>query len=131
MLGLLFIDLDGFKEVNDTLGHELGDQLLLVVSQRFIGCLRGSDTVSRLGGDEFTVILRAIPTIEVAARIAQKILSSINELIILEGHIVQVSASIGISIYPLNSEDSQTLIQQADAAMYRAKQSGKNCYFFP
>lgn len=130
LLGLLFIDLDGFKKVNDTLGHELGDRLLLNVSQRFISCLRGSDIVSRLGGDEFTVILRAIPTIEAAAKIAQKILSSINESIILEGHIVNVSASIGISIYPLNSEDSQTLIQQADAAMYRAKELGKNCYKF-
>ena len=130
LLGLLFIDLDGFKQVNDTLGHELGDRLLLTVSQRFIGCLRGSDTVSRLGGDEFTVILRAIPTIEVAAKVAQKILSSINESIILEGHIVNISASIGISIYPLNSEDSQTLIQQADVAMYRAKELGKNCYRF-
>ena len=130
LLGLLFIDLDGFKQVNDTLGHELGDRLLLTVSQRFIGCLRGSDIVSRLGGDEFTVILRAIPTIEVAAKIAQNILSSINESIILEGHIVKISASIGISIYPLNSENSHTLIQQADAAMYRAKELGKNCYRF-
>lgn len=131
LLGLLFIDLDGFKQVNDTLGHELGDRLLLTVSQRFIGCLRGSDTVSRLGGDEFTVILRAIPKIEVAAKIAQKILCSINKSIVLEGHTVKISASIGISVYPLNSEDSQTLIQQADTAMYRAKQLGKNCYSFP
>ena len=130
LLGLLFIDLDGFKQVNDTFGHELGDRLLLTVSQRFISCLRGSDTVSRLGGDEFTVILRAIPTIEVAAKVAQKILSSINESIILEGHPVNISASIGISIYPFNSEDSQTLIQQADAAMYHAKELGKNCYRF-
>ena len=130
LLGLLFIDLDGFKQVNDTLGHELGDRLLLSVSKRLISCLRGSDIVSRLGGDEFTVILRAIPTVEVAAKIAQKILSSMNESIILEGHIVKISASIGISIYPLNSEDSQILIQKADAAMYSAKQVGKNCYKF-
>ncbi len=130
LLGLLFIDLDGFKQVNDTFGHELGDRLLLSVSQRLIGCLRGSDIVSRLGGDEFTVILRAIPTVEIAAIIAQKILVAMNESIILEGHIIKISASIGVSIYPLNAEDSQTLIKQADAAMYRAKELGKNCYRF-
>ncbi|MDJ0696670.1 CHASE2 domain-containing protein [Mastigocoleus sp. MO_188.B34] len=130
LLGLLFIDLDGFKQVNDTFGHELGDSLLSAVSQRLISCLRGSDIVSRLGGDEFTVILRAIPTVEMAATMAQKILAAMNESIIIEGHIIKISASIGISIYPLSAEDSQTLIQQADAAMYRAKELGKNCYRF-
>ncbi|MBU7587138.1 MAG: CHASE2 domain-containing protein [Nostoc sp. TH1S01] len=128
LLGLLFIDLDGFKQVNDTLGHDMGDRLLVIIAQRLSNCLRGSDTVSRLGGDEFTVILRAIPEIQVAARVAEKILASITEPIVLSGYTTKISASIGISIYPINSQDVETLIQQADAAMYRAKHLGKNRY---
>lgn len=130
LLGLLFIDLDGFKRVNDTLGHEIGDRLLVTVSQRLSNCLRGSDTVSRLGGDEFTVILRAIPQVQVASKVAEKILSTIKEPIVLDGYTTNVSASIGISIYPINSNDSETLIKQADSAMYRAKHLGKNRYEF-
>ncbi|MBD2436168.1 CHASE2 domain-containing protein [Nostoc sp. FACHB-110] len=128
LLGLLFIDLDGFKQVNDTLGHDMGDRLLVIVAQRLSNCLRGSDTVSRLGGDEFTVILRAIPNVQVAARVATKILASITEPIVLAGYTTKISASIGISIYPVNSQDSESLIKQADAAMYRAKHLGKNRY---
>lgn len=130
MVGLLFIDLDGFKKVNDTLGHEMGDRLLITVAKRLSNCLRGSDTVARLGGDEFTVILRAIPNEVVAAKVAEKILLTITEPILLEGNVARVSASIGISIYPLNSHDSKTLTNQADAAMYRAKHMGKNRYEF-
>jgi len=126
LLALMFIDLDGFKQVNDTLGHEIGDRLLVTVAQRLSNCLRGSDTVTRLGGDEFTVILRAIPKIEIVARVAEKILSTITEPIVLDQHTTRVSASIGISIYPFNSHQSETLIKQADAAMYRAKHLGKN-----
>ncbi|MBE9005670.1 CHASE2 domain-containing protein [Fortiea sp. LEGE XX443] len=128
LLGLLFIDLDGFKQVNDTLGHDMGDRLLVIVAQRLSNCLRGSDTVSRLGGDEFTVILRAIPDVQVAARVAEKILTSITEPIVLSGYTTKISASIGLSIYPINSQDTETLIKQADAAMYRAKHLGKNRY---
>ncbi|MBD2206505.1 CHASE2 domain-containing protein [Calothrix sp. FACHB-1219] len=130
LLGLLFIDLDGFKQVNDTLGHEIGDRLLVTVGQRLSNCLRGSDTVSRLGGDEFTVIVRAIPNIQVAAKVAEKILGTITEPIVLDEYTTRVSASIGISIYPLNSQDSDNLIKQADTAMYRAKNLGKNRYEF-
>ncbi|AFY41443.1 CHASE2 domain-containing protein [Nostoc sp. PCC 7107] len=128
LLGLLFIDLDGFKQINDTLGHDMGDRLLVIVAQRLNNCLRGSDTVSRLGGDEFTVILRAIPDVQIAARVAEKILASIMEPIVLSGYATKISASIGISIYPINSQDAEILIQQADAAMYRAKHLGKNRY---
>ncbi|BAY19078.1 hypothetical protein NIES21_49370 [Anabaenopsis circularis NIES-21] len=128
LLGLLFIDLDGFKQINDTLGHDMGDRLLVIVAQRLNNCLRGSDTVSRLGGDEFTVILRAIPDVQIAARVAEKILASITEPIVLSGYTTKISASIGISVYPINSQDAETLIQQADAAMYRAKHLGKNRY---
>jgi diguanylate cyclase (GGDEF)-like protein/PAS domain S-box-containing protein len=130
LLGLLFIDLDGFKQVNDTLGHEMGDRLLVTVAQRLSNTLRGSDTVSRLGGDEFTIILRALPNVKVAAKVAEKILANITEPIILDGYTTRISASIGISIYPANSQDTETLIKQADTAMYRAKHLGKNRYEF-
>ena len=129
-LALLFVDLDGFKQVNDSLGHEMGDLLLVTVAQRLKNCLRGSDSVFRLGGDEFTIILRRIPKGQVAAKIAEKILKSITEPIVLEGHSVRVSASIGISIYPYTAHNCETLINQADAAMYRAKHLGKNRYEF-
>ncbi|GAX37948.1 CHASE2 domain-containing protein [Nodularia sp. NIES-3585] len=130
LLGLLFIDLDGFKQINDTLGHDIGDRLLVSIAQRLSNNLRCSDTVSRLGGDEFTIILRSIPNVEVAAKIAENILNSIIHPIVLEGRTTRISASIGISIYPMNSQDSKTLIRQADAAMYRAKHLGKNRYEF-
>ncbi|MEH2438095.1 MAG: CHASE2 domain-containing protein [Nostoc sp.] len=130
VLGLLFIDLDGFKQINDTLGHEVGDRLLITIAERLSNSLRASDTVSRLGGDEFTVILRAIPNVQIAAKIAAKILTSISKPIVLDGYAIRVSASIGISVYPYNSQDSETLMKQADAAMYRAKHQGKNRYEF-
>lgn len=130
MVALLFIDLDGFKQVNDTLGHEMGDRLLVTIAGRLNNILRASDTVARLGGDEFTIILRAIPKQDVAARVAEKILIAIAEPITLESNVARVSASIGISIYPLNSQDTETLIKQADSAMYRAKHMGKNRYIF-
>ncbi|QSJ18237.1 CHASE2 domain-containing protein [Nostoc sp. UHCC 0702] len=129
-LGLLFIDLDGFKRINDTLGHEIGDRVLVTIAQRLSNSLRGSDTVSRLGGDEFTVILRAIPNAQVAAKVAEKILGCITESIVLDEYTIRISASIGISIYPLNGQNIETLIKQADTAMYRAKHLGKNRYEF-
>ncbi|MBN4003401.1 CHASE2 domain-containing protein [Nostoc sp. LPT] len=130
LLALLFIDLDGFKQVNDTLGHKTGDRLLMTIAERLSNSLRTSDTVSRLGGDEFTVILRAIPDDQIAGQVAEKILSSITKPIVLDGYTIRVSASIGISVYPYNSQDSETLIKQADTAMYRAKRLGKNRYEF-
>jgi len=130
LLALLFVDLDGFKQINDSLGHNMGDLLLITVAQRLNNCLRGSDTVSRLGGDEFTIILRRIPKPDVAAKIAEKILKSIMEPIALEGHNAKVSASIGISIYPDTAHNCETLLKQADSAMYRAKHLGKNRYEF-
>ena len=130
LLGVLFIDLDGFKQVNDTLGHETGDRLLMTIAGRLSNSLRASDTVSRLGGDEFTVILRAIPNVQIAAKVAEKILSSIIKPIVVDGDAIRISASIGISVYPYNSQDSETLMKQADAAMYRAKRLGKNRYEF-
>jgi diguanylate cyclase (GGDEF)-like protein/PAS domain S-box-containing protein len=130
LVGLMFLDLDGFKQVNDTLGHDTGDQLLRVVAQRLTSSLRSSDIVSRLGGDEFTVILPGIPQLEYVAKVAEKILETLSQVFLLEGQNVFVTVSIGISIYPLDGEVEETLIKNADAAMYRAKQLGRNQYKF-
>jgi diguanylate cyclase (GGDEF)-like protein/PAS domain S-box-containing protein len=130
MVALLFIDLDGFKQVNDTLGHEMGDRLLVTIARRLNNILRVSDTVARLGGDEFIIILRTIPKEDVAAKVAEKILMVISEPIALENNVARVSASIGVSIYPFNSQDTEILVKQADSAMYRAKTMGKNRYVF-
>ena len=125
-MALMFIDLDGFKQVNDTLGHDTGDQLLKLVARRLTGSLRSSDIVSRLGGDEFTVILPSIPHQKYAARVADKILAVLSQVFVLEEQRIFVSGSIGISIYPLDGDTEDTLIKSADAAMYRAKQQGRN-----
>ncbi len=130
ILAVLFIDLDGFKQINDTLGHDSGDLLLKEVARRLIACLRGSDTVARLGGDEFTVILPAIPREQDVASVADKIMSTLGEPFAIAGDSIHVTASIGISLYPFNGEDADTLIKRADAAMYRSKQLGKNQYEF-
>jgi diguanylate cyclase (GGDEF)-like protein/PAS domain S-box-containing protein len=129
LVALLFLDLDGFKDVNDTRGHDMGDLLLKVVAKRLTGCLRGSDTVSRLGGDEFTVILPGIPKPEDAAIVAEKIVRTLAKVFILEGHSIYISVSIGISIYPLDGENMDTLMKNADSAMYRAKQLGRNQFY--
>jgi diguanylate cyclase (GGDEF)-like protein/PAS domain S-box-containing protein len=130
MVALLFLDLNDFKDVNDNLGHQVGDLLLKNIADRLKGCLRGSDTVSRLGGDEFTVILPGIPSKSDIARVAQKILDTITEETVLEGHKISITTSIGISLYPTDAQDSSTMIKLADIAMYRAKTTGKNLYEF-
>ena len=130
LVALLFLDLDGFKLINDTLGHNIGDLLLKAVSDRLKHCLRGNDTISRLGGDEFTVILPAIPSRGETAKVAEKIRDAIKEPFILEEHTVSVTTSIGISLYPFDTEDRDVLVNKADAAMYRAKEFGKNQYQF-
>jgi diguanylate cyclase (GGDEF)-like protein/PAS domain S-box-containing protein len=123
---LLFLDLDGFKQVNDNLGHGVGDLLLQAVAKRLTACLRGSDTVARLGGDEFVVIVPHIPGVAVAKRVAKKILATLAEEFTIEGHIIHVTTSIGISMYPGDSDEMGSLMQKADSAMYEAKQRGKN-----
>lgn len=130
IIALMFLDLDGFKQVNDTLGHDTGDQLLQVVAQRLTNSLRNSDIVSRLGGDEFTVILPGIPQADYAAKVAEKILKSLSQVFVLEGKNIYVTVSIGISIYPINGKVAETLIKNADVAMYRAKQLGRNQHQF-
>jgi len=122
----LFLDLDGFKKINDTLGHDAGDLLLQGVSKRLKKSIRTSDTVARVGGDEFTFILNNIGADENATKVANKIISALSEPFELKGQNCHVGASIGIAIYPDNALDTEALVKQADEAMYLAKQSGKN-----
>jgi diguanylate cyclase (GGDEF)-like protein len=129
-LAVLFLDLDRFKHINDTLGHEAGDQLLQEVASRLKACLRDSDTVARLGGDEFVVLLPELPEENHATAVARKILSGIAKPFVLLGHEFRVTTSIGISVYPGDGLDEQTLMKHADIAMYRAKEEGKNQFQF-
>jgi len=128
-VALLFLDLDGFKTINDTQGHVVGDLLLKSVAQRLKGCLRGSDTVARLGGDEFVVILPGIPADQVD-RVAKKILDTLTQPFAIQSKAVTVSTSIGISLYPTDDTHFDTLISLADQAMYCSKKAGKNQYTF-
>jgi diguanylate cyclase (GGDEF)-like protein len=129
-LAVAFLDLDRFKQINDTLGHEAGDQLLREVATRLQGCVRDSDTVARLGGDEFVVLLPELADGKYAATVAQKILAVIAKAFTLIGHEFRVTASIGISTFPQDGEDEQTLTKNADIAMYQAKAEGKNNFQF-
>jgi diguanylate cyclase (GGDEF)-like protein/PAS domain S-box-containing protein len=130
LVALLFIDLDRFKQVNDTLGHLAGDMLLQLVAERLSGCTRQGDTVARLGGDEFTVILEDVEDPRDAAIVAHKILHVMAEPFDLAGQIAQISSSIGVALYPVDSGDAQGLVKLADAAMYQAKHQGRNaCQF--
>ncbi|MFT4118422.1 GAF domain-containing protein [Bradyrhizobium sp.] len=127
---VLFIDLDRFKVINDSLGHEAGDLLLLEVADRLRGALRVSDVVARLGGDEFVVILDRCGEIDDVQRIATELLSVLAEPMELAGHECHTTASIGVAMYPANGADAQTLTKNADMAMYLAKEDGKNGYRF-
>jgi len=127
-LALMFLDLDGFKDVNDTLGHNMGDQLLKQAAERLHGSVREIDIVSRLGGDEFTVILSELSAPDNVNRVAQHILQQLSKPFHLEDEIAHVSASIGITLYPDDATDIEDLLKNADQAMYAAKQHGKNQY---
>lgn len=128
MVGLLFLDLDGFKNVNDTYGHGIGDQLLKSIAERIRRAVRESDLVSRLGGDEFTILLDELKDENEGVRIARKLLEIVSQPALCDGHSLSVFASIGVTFYPGNGEDVQVLLTQADAAMYEAKQAGRNTY---
>ena len=130
IVGLLFIDLDRFKTVNDTLGHHIGDLLLHEVSQRLLGTVRAQDTVARLGGDEFTIILEEMALAEDAANVADKVLSALQVKLIIDSNEIFIGGSIGISVYPADGENLETLVKSADMAMYQAKQLGRNRYQF-
>ncbi|MDO9399062.1 MAG: EAL domain-containing protein, partial [bacterium] len=128
-LALMFLDLDHFKDINDTLGHSIGDTLLIELAKHLSLLLRAEDTVTRLGGDEFILLLPAVDA-HGAAHVAQKLLDAIAESYWVELHDLTLTASIGIALYPEDGEDLETLSKSADAAMYRAKQEGRQCYRF-
>ncbi len=130
LVALLFIDLDHFKLVNDTLGHAAGDQLLRQTARRLTRCVREEDTVARLGGDEFTVILPGIDSGDDAVVMASKIVRKLNNPFTIDGQEVFATASIGITLYPADGEDAETIVKNADAAMYDAKENGRNNYRF-
>lgn len=127
---VLFLDLDGFKQINDTLGHDAGDLLLQGVAKRLKETIRASDTVARVGGDEFTFVLNNVESDENAALVANKIIVALSEPFDLMGQRRQVGGSIGISIFPDDANDPENLVKQADEAMYLAKHSGKNTHRF-
>ncbi|MEH1889219.1 MAG: EAL domain-containing protein [Nostoc sp.] len=129
-LAVIFLDLDRFKIINDTLGHTLGDQLLQNVTQRLKDLLRGGDTIARWGGDEFTILLPRVNDIEEVKQVAQRILQALEDAFHLQGHELYVTASLGIALLDNNSPDAETLIQHADAALYYAKDKGRNNYQF-
>ncbi|MDH5534154.1 MAG: EAL domain-containing protein, partial [Betaproteobacteria bacterium] len=128
--GLLFIDLDRFKNINDSLGHAVGDSLLRAVAERVVACTRHTDTVSRLGGDEFVVVLTDLAQPGDCSMVAQKIVVALSQPFRLSGRDLHVTPSIGICIYPQDGQDVETLMRNADAAMYHAKESGRNNYQF-
>ncbi len=125
---VMMLDLDHFKDINDTLGHSVGDQLLQAVGHRLIGLLRKNDTVARMGGDEFLLLLPEIARVEAATKIAHKILKAVREPFVLDGNTLQISTSIGIATYPKDGKDGDTLMTHADNAMYRAKKEGRDTY---
>ena len=129
-VGVLFIDLDRFKNVNDTLGHRIGDELLKSVTRELSTALRETDLLARLGGDEFMVIVEDFDDPSVLGRIAQKLLDAIAQPFRIEDHDIYVTSSIGISVYPDDSDDPEELLKHADVAMYRSKELGRNTYQF-
>lgn len=129
-LAVLFIDLDRFKSVNDTSGHDVGDMLLKQAAQRLRSCVREEDTIARMGGDEFTVILTDLEKPEHAALVCRKILACMTEPFVLKGQRFSIGCSIGIAVYPEDGKDSETLLKCADTAMYRAKLKGNECCFY-
>jgi diguanylate cyclase (GGDEF)-like protein len=126
MLATLFVDLDRFKPVNDTLGHHVGDQLLVAVAERIRVALRQADTVARIGGDEFVILIDGLEHPHIATRLAQKLVDTLAQPFVLHGQAIHMSASVGVSIYPVDGADSHTLLVHADQAMYRAKSCGGN-----
>lgn len=125
-VAVMYLDVDHFKLVNDGLGHSLGDRLLADIARRLHAALRASDTISRIGGDEFSVLLPEVTSAEAVAGVARKVLESLTKPFRVDGHELFVTASIGISCYPNDGEDAETLLKCADAAMYRAKELGRN-----
>jgi diguanylate cyclase (GGDEF)-like protein len=130
LMAICYLDLDGFKPINDTWGHEAGDRLLVEMAGRLQTCLRGGDTVARLGGDEFVLLLLDLERIEECETALNRVLEAVAQPATVGGQTVSVSASIGVSIYPSDGADPDVLLRQADQAMYAAKEDGRNRYSF-
>ena len=129
-MAVMFLDLDRFKKINDTLGHAIGDKLLQDFSERLQQCIRAGDTVARWGGDEFTILLPTISNAEEAAQISKRIISAMKPAFELEEHELYITTSVGIALYPQDGKDGGTLLRNADAALYRTKEQGRNNYQF-
>lgn len=131
IFAVMFLDLDHFKAINDALGHDVGDELLIEAAKRITGALRESDSVGRMGGDEFIVILGELSHAEDVMPIADKILALLQKPMVIKGHSVRTSASIGITVYPMDGDSPETILKNADSAMYEAKKLGRNtaCFF--
>jgi diguanylate cyclase (GGDEF)-like protein/PAS domain S-box-containing protein len=129
-VALLFLDLDNFKSINDSLGHVIGDALLKAASVRLIECLRDTDTLSRQGGDEFLIVLNEMRDTESISMVANKLLARFSDPFVIDLHEFSISLSIGVAVYPTDGGDFDTLLKQADTAMYQAKESGRNTYRF-
>ncbi|WP_247747283.1 sensor domain-containing diguanylate cyclase [Alkalihalobacillus sp. BA299] len=127
-LAIMFLDLDDFKEVNDTYGHDIGDRVLKETAQRLRSCIRSTDTIARLGGDEFTVVLSQLKDDKDAAIIAEKFVKVLNDPFELNGEFIHLSISIGISIYPRDGQEPSYLLKKADMAMYKVKANGKSAF---
>lgn len=130
ILGLMFLDLDRFKEVNDTLGHHVGDLLLKAVAKRLLRCVRETDTVARLGGDEFAILLTNLGSVDGASTVAESIIRAIADPFGLDGNEIVTSTSVGITIFPNDAQDAEPLLKYADLALYRSKAEGRNNYHF-
>jgi diguanylate cyclase (GGDEF)-like protein len=128
LLGILFLDIDYFKHVNDTLGHDIGDELLKAIAARVTALLRQQDTIARISGDEFVILLNGISSSQDPGIVAEKILERIKDVFLISGHIINISGSIGIAIYPQHGQDTTQILKNADQAMYQAKNAGKNQY---
>jgi len=127
-MAVVYLDLDGFKNINDTLGHGVGDVLLKMVAERLVATVRGEDTVARVGGDEFIIALWHVSGIDYAATVALRSIEAVSQPFNIEGNTVSITTSAGVSIFPDHGEDEETLMKSADVALYEAKASGKNAY---
>ena len=130
-MAVLFLDLDKFKQVNDSLGHGAGDTLLNLVAARLVALVRQEDTVARLGGDEFVIALWELTQVDDVAKLAAKVVQDLSKPYLIDGHEVHISASIGVGIYPIHGEDGETLMKRADTSMYEVKRMGKDDRHIP
>jgi len=127
-MAVMYLDLDGFKQINDTLGHDAGDSLLRMVADRLATAVRQEDTVARLGGDEFVIALWELSHADAAAKLASKVIQALSQPYSIQGRSVSITASVGVGIYPAHGEEVETLMKSADLALYEAKRAGRNGY---